>query len=122
MRSIKELVFDYDSGKEVETVLMGGISNSYESSIQELAFSIMRKLQNIKPDKINVNDLNKIADVEVKRLNNQCGFSGAQVCAAKNLASVLWHGKHEPPKERIIKIKKGPDGFVETLGIIGFLA
>ena len=37
-------VEDFDNGKEVRTVIMGGISNGYEIAIQNLAIEIMRTL------------------------------------------------------------------------------
>jgi DNA-binding protein YbaB len=43
-KEISKWLSDYDSGKEVESVSMGGICEGYEIAIQDCAIEIMRNL------------------------------------------------------------------------------
>lgn len=97
---------------------MGGISNGYEAAIQDCAIDIMKSLSSIEVPKERQEFsaiVGSCTDDAVNRLDGKYGFSGAQVGAAKNLASVFW--RQSPIKglqmmkdqdiERIIKISKG---------------
>jgi hypothetical protein len=119
-KEIKQWLSDYDKDNEMETVSMGGISDGYEAAIQDCAIEIMRGLPEDVPDDIEEFHMaiKKAQDHAVKILNNFHGFSGAQVGAASNMASVFWRRtpkvgieimqKSDP--DRIIKIKKDTNG------------
>lgn len=115
MPEIKKWLSDYDSGKEVETVEMGGLGDGYEVSIQHLAIEVIREfLENELPNNIQ-EEINKITYEVSMRLDDLHGFSVAQAGAAKNIAFVfLKNGidkglqmmRDQDPK-RIVKIKMG---------------
>lgn len=115
MLGIKEWLSNYDAGKEVETVEMGGLGDGYEVPIQHLAIEVIREIsENEIPNDIS-QEVNRIAHDVATRLDDLHGFSGAQVGAAKNIAAVfLKNGidkglqmMRDREPERIIKIKKG---------------
>lgn len=120
MDSIKQWLADYDSGKEVQTVSMGGISYGYEQAIQHLAIEIMRGVSE-KEVPENNNDfteaLNNAIEYAEKNLDAKYGFSGAQAGAAANLAAVYWRKTpsvgldmmRSNNPERIFKMKKDND-------------
>ena len=122
-KELSQWLSDYDSGKQVESVSMGGISAGYEGAIQECALEIMRRLQN-KPipegkDAFSfaVNEAKNAAADELDKIH---GFSGAQVGAAANLASVFWRKTpeggiqmmREQNPSRILPIQKSEMGAV----------
>jgi len=120
---LRQWIADYDSGKAMESVKMGGISEEYEAAIQECAIETIRNLQMIAlpEDKEAFGAAVQVAaDAAVDLLNDECGFSGAQVGAAKNMAAVFWRQtpavgiakmKAQDPK-RVITIRKGENGKV----------
>lgn len=120
---LRQWIADYDSGKAMESVEMGGISEGYEVAIQECAIETIRNLQMIAlpEDKEAFRAAVQVAaDAAVDLLNDEFGFSGAQVGAAKNLAAVFWRQtpaieiakmKEQDPK-RVITISKGENGKV----------
>lgn len=125
-KELTKWIADYDAGQELESVSMGGMGSGYELAIQSCAVEIIRNLQGIEPPE-DINDfrqqLSNAEDKAVALLNNRFGFSGAQVGAAKNIASVFWRKtpqggidkmKEQDP-DRVIKIKKGADSFVELV-------
>lgn len=111
-QSVEKWLYDYNAGKEVKSVEMGGIAKEYEEAIQDLSVEILKEMVETESS---LDELNKISDRAVSRLSDIHGFSGAQVGAAKNLCAVFWKNgvptaldmmfKQEP--NRIIKIKKG---------------
>jgi hypothetical protein len=122
-KELRDYISDYDEGKEMTSVEMGGISQGYEIAIQECAIEIMRSLQSIAlplpEDKESFSNIVSIsADSAVDALDKIHGFSGAQVGAAKNIAAIFW--KQTPEKalkmmedkdpSRLMTIKKGDDG------------
>ncbi len=111
-------VEDFDNGKEVKTVIMGGITNGYEIAIQTLAIEIMRILMVVKiPEKQEAfQSLLSKAEKGAFEVVKDYGYSGAQVGAAKNIAAIYYR---QTPSgalskmddlERIITIKKAPTG------------
>lgn len=114
MLEIKQWLSNYDAGKEVETVEMGGLGDGYEVPIQHLAIEVIREvLDNETPSNIQ-DQINKITYEVATRLDDIHGFSDAQVGAAKNIAAVflkkgidkgLQMMRDQDP-ERIIKIRK----------------
>lgn len=112
---------DYDNGKEVESVEMGGISDGYEMAIQDCAIEIIRALVMVNPpeQKEAFSSVVSIAaDSAVDLLDKKHGFSGAQVGAAKNLAAVFWRQTpiiglekmRQQDPDRIIRIRKSENG------------
>jgi hypothetical protein len=80
----------WDRGEPVQTVEMGGIGPGYEQAIQILAFELIREAGPLpKPNAEGRYDLSGWGEAVVARLDETCGFSGAQVGAAKGLA---FHG------------------------------
>ena len=113
--TIEQWLADYDAGKEIETVEMGGIGIEYEAAIQELAVEIIRALQKRYKTVPNINPpINKLAAQVVLDLNEKHGFSVGQVGVAKNIAAVFWKQgidkglsmMREQEPERIIKFNK----------------
>lgn len=124
---LRKWIADYDNGNTMESVSMGGISDSYEAAIQDCAIETMRNLQMIAlpEDKEAFGAAVEVAaDAAVELLDKKHGFSGAQVGAAKNMAAVFW--RHTPEKgiemmkkrdpDRIIKIRRADDGTVYVGG------
>ncbi len=123
---LKQWITDFDSGKTMESVSMGGMGLGYEIAIQSCAVETMRGLQEL--DVSEDRDEFKAAietasNWAVEQLDKVHGFSGAQVGAANNIASVFW--RQTPEKgiqmmrdqdpNRIIEIRKGENGSVEIL-------
>lgn len=120
-KELKQWLDDFDSGKVVNSVEMGGMGQGYEEGIQDCAVGIMRKLADVN---LSIQEdgkkaiFERITDEVVEELNDKYGFSGAQVYAAQNLASVYWNKTPEKglqtmrdmdPK-RIIQIQKSTTG------------
>lgn len=115
---LKQYIADYDSGKPMETVSMGGISEGYEIAIQMWAIEILRILQHVavpKDKDVFGNLINVVADVALEPLNVIYGYTGAQAGAAKNMAAVFWRQgpenalqmmRNEDPKRMIWIVKK----------------
>ena len=117
-KQLTQWISDYDSGKVMESVSMGGLGDGYEIAIQDCAVEIIRGLQGIEvPEKDE--DFRKqfesVSNEVATRLDKKHGFSGAQVGAAKNIAAVFWRKTPEvgiqtmkdQDAERIIHIQKG---------------
>ena len=77
----------WDAGEQVWTVAMGGLGPGYEQAIQLLMFEIVRDELG-KPVPTPETPMNSWADATVARVDPWpgCGFSGAQIEAAKWLA------------------------------------
>lgn len=116
-------VESFDNGEEVKTVIMGGITNGYEVAIQELAIEIMRTLALIKVPKEDEGvslTVSVACDEAVDLLDKKYGFSGAQVGAAKNIATIYWRKTpsvalaqmESIDNNRIITIKNTPNGIM----------
>lgn len=120
MKELIKHVEDFDNGKEVKTVEMGGISDDYEIAIQKLAIEIMRIIMHIKVPKNQKDFIALLDNAERVAFENvkYYGYSGAQVGAAKNLAAVYY--KQTPSKAllmmndltRIIIMSKSKSGQV----------
>lgn len=121
MTRAKEWIEALDRNKTVDSVSMGGISEGYEMAIQSLVVEIVRKLadREVPTNKTELAQMiNSTRDKAVKVLDGIHGFSGAQVGAAGNLASIIWvrglDSFQEVP-DRIIKIKKGVQPYIITI-------
>ena len=120
-QELKKWLDDFDGDNVVDSVLMGGLSQGYEEAIQDCAIEIMRKLVNVNltiqaDGKKSI--FERITDEVIEELDDKHHFSGAQIYAAQNLASVYWNKTPEKglqtirelnPK-RIIQIKKCNNG------------
>lgn len=84
-----EALAAWDNGDIVTTVELGGLGPGYEQAIQVCAFEMIR---DVLAAKVEARDDNQgafeaVTDATVRRIDKQCcGFSGAQVGAAKWLA------------------------------------
>jgi hypothetical protein len=109
----EQALAQWDAGQSVFTVEMGGIGPGYEQCIQVLVFELLRDAINGAIPMVKAGDrLVTWGDSTVDRLNDRLGFSGAQVGAAKNLASgMLVHGYRKAvnsvEKGRHIQASKG---------------
>lgn len=97
---IKDWYTKYLNGEFVQGVVVGGISEGYELTIQNLAVRALIKL--CKDTALTPSDA-----VE-KSITESDGLSGAQVGAAKNIVAVFWNkgiskGIESAPKDRIMK-------------------
>lgn len=115
----REALEKWDAGDSVPTVEMGGLGLSYEQAIQVLAFELIREYLEpphgiTKPDQVLAEWGDHVADRvnaffrDEKKVGS---MTGAQVCAAKNLASrLLLNGYRksleEIPKDRIIQVSQ----------------
>jgi hypothetical protein len=128
MNGITDYLRDFDDGKIVETVEMGGISPGYEIVIQELFIQALRLFEHKKVPEDEATFVwvgRQVRDQAVDLLKYRHGFSGAQVGAATNLSAIFWKQtptgaltkmrKQDPG--RIIKIKKGktPSDLLEII-------
>lgn len=116
--TVAEALAAWDRGETVFTVEMGGIGPGYEQCIQILAFELMREWNGRFPpvgEPMSDGDrqkLNDSADAVVHLLNAQYGFSGAQVGAAKNLASLVCRRGYRAAlrmpevKDRLIQVSR----------------
>lgn len=96
--TVKQWLAEWDAGRSVWSVEMGGLGPGYEQAIQVLTVELVR-------------DGMKNPDAVASRLNATCGFSGAQVGVAKNLAANLLNRGPEwcqatTPADRHILINK----------------
>lgn len=115
-----ELLAEWDAGKEVRTVSMGGLSEGYERAIHTAAFEIIRYW-----DKHPVDLARAEIDADYKRLKTEeldagisteiegLGLSGAQFGAAMNVAAVFSRQGYQKglamvDPSRIISIAKSP--------------
>jgi hypothetical protein len=84
--TIADVLKAWDAGDSIWSVEMGGMGPGYEQCIQVLAVEIMREKDGTPlPEK---DGWDHWGDEVVHRLDKTFGFSGAQVGAAKNIASV----------------------------------
>lgn len=123
-KTIIKWLSDYDNGIIVNTVSMGGFGDGYELALQECAIEAMRNLQGIDVPEENekfVEILNTAVDKAANKLDDEHGFSGAQVGAAKNIAAVFWKQTPEraikmlPDEERILKMQKDEYGMAKII-------
>ena len=111
----------WDAGRRVYTVEMGGLGEDYEMAIQGLAFELIRALlpKKLEPfpteiPEVRKKTLNILMDKVVTRCDKKPwgGFSGAQVCVAKNIACMyIRHGyrkalSKEKVSGRILKVSR----------------
>jgi len=91
---IKAWVEDILSGKEVETVSMGGMGEGYENTIQEIVFVSLAKIAEDTRDVAEEDFLFYVKSiVESVATKPNSGYSGAQVGSAKNFVAVVFrHG------------------------------
>ncbi len=88
-KTAAEALAAWDKGDIVTTVELGGIGPGYEQAIQVLVFEIIRDAlaASVGATDNNIAALDVLVDKTVHRIDKQCcGFSGAQVGAAKWLA------------------------------------
>lgn len=99
---------------------MGGIGPGYEMAIQGLAFEFMREFDgkipphDVEMSQEEIDRANKDADVVVGKFDGEPwgGFSGAQVGAAKHLASIVIRRgyraalRDDEVKDRLIQVCK----------------
>ena len=91
---IKAWVEDILSGKEVETVSMGGISESYENAIQGIVLVSLAKIAEDTREVLE-NEFSSYVKQVVESVTNKPhqGYSGAQVGASENFVAVVFrHG------------------------------
>ncbi len=120
--TVKAALADWDSGKPVATVEMGGISTEYEHAIQNLVFEILRDYADAPPTVETLKDTKyyeSFGAAAIKRCAATYEYSYAQVAVAKNLAgNYLYRGYQEAilslPRysrdaspARIIQVTKG---------------
>ncbi len=111
-----EALRQWDAGESVWSIEMGGLGPGYEQAIQVLAFEIIRdELGKELPEP---GHADRWGDVTVHRVNDWpgCGFSGAQVGAAKFIAyrflrdgpkaALEAYKKQEPDGERMIQVSR----------------
>jgi hypothetical protein len=91
--TIVEALALWDANEPVTTVEMGGMGEPYERAIQSLAFEIMRRdpkiggaIRATKEGEPYPGIVYAVADEAATGLEDEFGFSGAQVGAAKSLA------------------------------------
>lgn len=90
-----EMLVEWDAGRTVWTVEMGGLGPGYEQAIQILAMECLRELVRVDfkwPEKVDKRASDKcraILEPVVSKVNEWpgCGFSGAQVGAAMQIAA-----------------------------------
>lgn len=118
-KQIEDFISQWDDGKEVEVIEMGGISDSYEKAIWETAVRFLNMFKNYAVPHDFWESSNLSEDARNKKYRdflygvdiNDLGLSGAQFGAASNAASLMWrHGVEKAfsmaPKDRLIKISK----------------
>jgi len=107
----------WDAGETLFVVEMGGLGPGYEMAIQGLAFELMRIIDGFDKwnDEAALADLNRRADEVVSECDSKPwggGFSGAQVGAAKNIASCVCrrgyrNALRDPAvKDRLIQVNR----------------
>lgn len=114
--TVSEALAKWDAGETIFTVEMGGIGPGYEMAIQGLAFEIMREINGFSQwgDDRELLKLNVRIDAVVHRCDKEpwAGFSGAQVGAARNLASYVCRRgyrsalRDDAVKDRLIQVCK----------------
>lgn len=88
-KTAKEMVEQWDRGESVWTIEMGGMGPGYEQAIQVLVIELLRDhLDEVFDDATDPAAYDRWGDETVHRVNEWpgCGFSGAQVGAAKFVA------------------------------------
>lgn len=113
-----EALEQWDSGRTVWTVEMGGLGPGYEQAIHVTVMEIIRALKDRpfpeQDDKESFDEVLDLADIAIRDSNEPMtdGLTGAQAGAAKNLAFVtLRHGwaatmEREEVKDRLIQVSK----------------
>ena len=106
--TVQEALATWDAGEFVFSVEMGGLGPGYEMAIQGLAFEMMRKIDGFQDweDKRKLGALDKSLEPIVSICDKKPwgGFSGAQVGAAKGLASrVCRMGYRNALREDVVK-------------------
>ena len=92
--TVKEMLKEWDAGRSVWTIEMGGLGPGYEQAIQILAIECLRELQRVRFKwngvvKQDSDRCRAVLEPVVARVNKWpgCGFSGAQVGAAMQIAA-----------------------------------
>jgi hypothetical protein len=89
------------------TIEMGGMGPNYELAIQNLAFSILETWIENKMKIDDGDELDFLTKPIIEKLNDSYGYSGAQVGAAVNIASVfLRHGYEKAIAMEEVKDRK----------------
>lgn len=106
----------WDDGRGVFTIEMGGIGPSYEQCIQILVFEIIRdNLKTQFPDEKDKDASKefweKFGEESITRTDGKTGYSGAQVGVAKQVAYRAlrdgWEGMLKSvPQDRLIQVSK----------------
>lgn len=123
-QTAKDALARWDDGKTVFTIEMGGIGPGYEQAIQCLVFEIIRGNLDTKlppeSDKTALKSFwDTFGDADIHRVNDQYGYSGAQVGAAKQIAYRAlrdgWEKMLESaPDDRKIQVSKHFPGMKEA--------
>jgi hypothetical protein len=91
--TVQDALTKWDSGESLFSISMGGLGPGYEMAIQGLAFELMREVNGF--TQWDDEKECKSIDVKLEPIITDCnkkpwgGFSGAQVGAAKSLASIV---------------------------------
>lgn len=113
----QDMLAAWDRGESVWSIEMGGLGPGYEQAIQLLAVEIVRDELG-KPLPEPGTSADDWADATVHRVNDWpgCGFSGAQVGAAKHIAykflnegprkALLSYKEQEPDGDRLIQVSR----------------
>lgn len=82
----KDIVAAWDTGESIWSIEMGGIGPGYEQAIQLLMVELLRDNADTPLPDPKSKQADIWGDPTVHRLNLTCGFSGAQVGAARQIA------------------------------------
>jgi hypothetical protein len=117
--NVSDALAEWDEGKTVFSVEMGGLGPGYEMAIQGLAFELIRAIRDASFSEWENDEARAKLDAEalepvVSRCDSEPwgGFSGAQVGAAKNLASCVCRRgyraalRDEVVNDRLIQVSK----------------
>ncbi len=116
--TVDDMLAEWDEGRSIWSVEMGGLGPGYEQAIQMLGIEILREIKDMPFDSEDEDEkkkqwdaINKTADEVAHRLDETYGYSGAQVGAAKNIASIFMQhgmkkGLDKAPDDRHIQVSK----------------
>ena len=102
----KQAVKQWNEGKTVWSVELGGLGPSYEQAIQVLVFELMKDNLGKRIDAL------EFGELTIKRLDEKLGFSASQVAQAKSMArQFLMHGY----AETLAEVKRDmPDRLIQV--------
>ena len=119
---IEQTVERWDNGETIWTVEMGGLGPGYEQAIQILMVEILRWFIDRPTDWDNEEwrkEANDRIDKEVVHVVNAwpgCGFSGAQVGAAKSLACAVVRKGWEQVFKEVADARESDDKILVSKG------